>query len=344
MNGIMRTIGSALLSAIVLLLSAKLPAEVADAQVTENDAAAEAIATSDAQNVPVVTNVTDTLIIRENTAIAENETLYVRDGGSVYVMDDVTLTVKGALKCAAGGAIYARGTISTEGGSTMSITGKIKILSMGGIDLGGKLSVNNGGIIKGLGSLNVLNDFSNINCIGTVEAKVKAPEPVTKDGVTTVGGIIVVNKQYTLPESYGSGLKLSAYNAYLKMKEASGYPMSIVSGYRSFQKQQEVFAYWCMVDGEERAMTYSALPGQSEHQTGLAMDISSLEQSYGTTEEGKWLAENCWKYGFIIRYPKGKESITGYMYEPWHVRYLGTSTAKLVYDSGLTLEEFLGLV
>ena len=73
------------------------------------------------------------------------------------------------------------------------------------------------------------------------------------------------------------------------------------------------------------------------------MDISSMKQSYGNTPEGKWLAEHCWEYGFLLRYPKNSESITGYIYEPWHVRYLGKSTAKLVHDSGLTLEEFLGV-
>ena len=73
------------------------------------------------------------------------------------------------------------------------------------------------------------------------------------------------------------------------------------------------------------------------------MDLDAFEESYGETPEGIWLAENCWRYGFIIRYPKGKEEITGYTYEPWHVRYLGKSTAKLVYDSGLTLEEFLNV-
>ena len=78
-------------------------------------------------------------------------------------------------------------------------------------------------------------------------------------------------------------------------------------------------------------------------ETGLAADINSLETSWGKTPEGKWLAANCYKYGFIIRYPAGKEDKTGYQYEPWHVRYLGVETATAVYKSGLCLEEYLGI-
>lgn len=290
-----------------------------------------------------ITNVKKQLVITKNTVIGENEILYVRKGGKLYINEGVTLTIKGQLKCAEGGEIYSRGCIDSMKGSIVSISGKAKLLSTSSLKLRGKLSVNKTGIVKGLGTLKVMNLFSDISCKGTVTAKITAPKPVKKDGVTTVGGIIVANKQYDLPEDYGNGLDRNTYSAFLKMKEASGYDMTIVSGFRSYEKQKSVFEYWCSIDGYETACTYSALPGQSEHQTGLAIDITSLNQSYGTTDEGKWLAANCWQYGFILRYPKGKESITGYMYEPWHVRYLGTSTAKLVYDSGLTLEEFLGI-
>ena len=73
------------------------------------------------------------------------------------------------------------------------------------------------------------------------------------------------------------------------------------------------------------------------------MDLNSLKFAFADTKEGKWLAENCWKYGFIIRYPEDKEDVTGYKYEPWHIRYLGKETAKKVYESGLCLEEYLGI-
>ena len=102
-------------------------------------------------------------------------------------------------------------------------------------------------------------------------------------------------------------------------------------------------------DGKEAADTYSAEPGHSEHQTGLAIDVGSydsavlLQTSFEYTSEFQWLKDVAHEYGFIIRYMKGKEDITGYMYEPWHLRYLGKPTAEKVYESGLTLEEYLGL-
>ena len=96
-------------------------------------------------------------------------------------------------------------------------------------------------------------------------------------------------------------------------------------------------------DGEEKAGTYSAKPGHSEHQTGLAFDVGLVDSSFADTESSKWLEQNCHLYGFIIRYPKGKTDITGYIYEPWHVRYLGVSIATKVKESGLTLEEYLGV-
>ena len=93
-------------------------------------------------------------------------------------------------------------------------------------------------------------------------------------------------------------------------------------------------------DGVEAANRYSAQPGYSEHQTGLAFDIGSIDNNYGNTPAGQWLAENAHAFGFIIRYPQGKESVTGYMYEPWHVRYLGNAVAQQVYTSGLTLDVY----
>ena len=99
------------------------------------------------------------------------------------------------------------------------------------------------------------------------------------------------------------------------MKEAAaadGISLSIVSGYRSYSTQESI--YWRYVDrrGMEKADTFSARPGHSEHQTGLAMDLNSLDDNFGDTPEGMWLAEHCHEYGFIIRYPKNKQSITGY--------------------------------
>lgn len=118
------------------------------------------------------------------------------------------------------------------------------------------------------------------------------------------------------------------------------------SGYRSYDIQTSLFNRYVEANGEEAANKFSARPGQSEHQTGLTMDVTSqivgldLTENFGDTEDGKWLASNAHKFGFIIRYPKGKEDITGYQYEPWHLRYVGIDTAKKIYDLDITLEEY----
>lgn len=290
-----------------------------------------------------VTYITDTVKITDEHTIAAGEDIHVRSGGVLYIDADAILRVEGSLNVADGGELYVRGSAVVAESGTVSISGKAKILSSGSIDLDGMLRVNQTGVVKGEGSVLVNGLFSDIQCSGTVTARLQPPEPVKLDGVTYVGGVLLVNKDHSIPDSYGDGITPEAYSAYVRMKNASGYGMSIISGYRSYEQQVETFEKWCELDGYDEARYYSAKPGHSEHQTGLALDITSLEQSYGDTDEGRWLAANCHKYGFIIRYPEDKSEIMGYIYEPWHIRYLGESTAKLVHDSGLTLEEFLGV-
>lgn len=122
-----------------------------------------------------------------------------------------------------------------------------------------------------------------------------------------------------------------------------------ISGYRSYQTQKGIFESNTKKYGSASAANrFSARPGESEHQTGLAMDISSpsvnfsLTQSFANTKEGQWLKENAPKYGFIIRYPQGRESITGYAYEPWHIRYVGTTASFVIAERDITLEQYLG--
>ncbi len=229
--------------------------------------------------------------------------------------------------------------IRIEKDEVLRIDGDIELL--GDIYVEGKLIVSENAEISGTGVIHIVNSFDDIDCRGTVSAKIDAPDPIEKDGVTYVGGILVVNKKYSLPKNYGNGFSTQLNAAVSAMRKDSGFSMKIASGFRSYALQESVFAYWCSVDGVETASTYSARPGHSEHQSGLAADITSCSSSYANTPEAKWLAENCYKYGVIIRYPKDKSDITGYIYEPWHIRYLGKSTAKLVHDSGLCLEEFL---
>ncbi|MDF2719105.1 MAG: peptidase, partial [Paenibacillus sp.] len=126
-----------------------------------------------------------------------------------------------------------------------------------------------------------------------------------------------------------------------------GIALAGVSGYRSQSTQKTLFENYVKKDGEEAARKYSAVPGHSEHQTGLAMDISGSDgkcaasDCFAGTKEAKWLAEHAAEHGFIIRYPKGKEDITGYQYEPWHLRYVGTKAAKEIMEKGVTLEEYM---
>lgn len=168
-----------------------------------------------------------------------------------------------------------------------------------------------------------------------------------KNGIVYVNGILVANKTYSLPSDYNPGdLTPECDTAYMKMKNAAaadGISIFIVSGFRSYATQDSLYSRYCASDGKAEADTYSARPGHSEHQTGLAMDLNSLSSSFADTPEGKWLAANAWKYGFILRYPSDKVGITGYIYEPWHFRYVGTEHAQAIYESGLCLEEYLGI-
>ena len=163
---------------------------------------------------------------------------------------------------------------------------------------------------------------------------------------TYIDGILIANKTYALPQSYAPGWDAEASSQLHVMFAAAkqdGINLFVKSGYRSYVDQRIIYNGYVARDGKEMADTYSARPGHSEHQTGLAFDLNSTANSFANTPEAKWIAENSYKYGFIVRYPKGKEHITGYIYEPWHVRYLGVEKATEVFESGLCLEEFLGI-
>ncbi|PEQ84647.1 hypothetical protein CN481_22010 [Bacillus sp. AFS006103] len=137
-----------------------------------------------------------------------------------------------------------------------------------------------------------------------------------------------------------------AVEALFAKAERDNINLTGVSGYRSYDYQVDLFSR--NIKANPNANQVSARPGESEHQTGLSIDISSpsvgnsLSQSLGDTKEGKWLVQNAPNFGFIIRFPKGKESITGYQYEPWHIRYVGKEAAKEIASQNITLEEYLG--
>ena len=171
---------------------------------------------------------------------------------------------------------------------------------------------------------------------------------VTKNGVTYIEGYLVVNKTYTLPSSYGNGLTNATIEAFNKMQAAAkvdGLNIYISSGFRSYSYQKTLYNNYVNRDGVVAADTYSARAGHSEHQSGLAFDVNTINDSFANTEEGKWLNDNCYKYGFILRYPNGKSDETGYQYEPWHFRYVGVELAEKLYNNGnwITVEDYFGI-
>jgi zinc D-Ala-D-Ala carboxypeptidase len=132
--------------------------------------------------------------------------------------------------------------------------------------------------------------------------------------------------------------------------QEAGLQFSVQSAYRSYETQVSVYDDDVAANGQAYADTDTARPGTSEHQTGLAVDISavpascSLDACFGTTPQGQWLAANAWRFGFLLRYPADKVAVTGYTYEPWHFRYIGVDLATQLHETGITtLEEFFGV-
>ncbi|CAM3219319.1 M15 family metallopeptidase [Filibacter tadaridae] len=166
-----------------------------------------------------------------------------------------------------------------------------------------------------------------------------------------INEILIANKKYPLPETFAPGESKDARVAFEKMAaeaKLSGYTLTAFSTYRSFEYQTTLYEKYVAKDGKEEADRYSARPGYSEHQTGLAFDIGEVNyeqhfasSSFGDTEAGKWIAANAHRFGFIMRYPLGKEAVTGYMYEAWHFRYVGVAVAKEIFNREITLEEYL---
>lgn len=184
---------------------------------------------------------------------------------------------------------------------------------------------------------------------------------------------VIVNKRRPLkPASYTPAdlvvpdvpLRLAAGNEEMQLSRAAAtaieslvadaeqvnISLMLSSAYRSYSYQQGLYNTYVRQQGQTEADTQSARPGHSEHQTGFAVDVEpatrecEIEQCFGALPEGKWVAANAYKYGFVIRYPDGKEATTGYIYEPWHLRYVGKSLAKELHrQNNPTLEEFFGL-
>ncbi|WP_440338696.1 M15 family metallopeptidase [Lysinibacillus sphaericus] len=211
-------------------------------------------------------------------------------------------------------------------------------------------------------------------CSGNEQNKQQNKQQI-QQGVLTVADpdsiTVLVNKKYAFPKGYEpkdlvypnvSFIFNEKIEKRMMREEAAKYlekmfqaakkqniQLSGVSAYRSSQTQTTLFNNYVERDGIEKAKTYSAVPGTSEHQSGLAIDVSGSDGScaaddcFANTEEARWLEDNAHKYGYIIRFPKDKENITGYQYEPWHIRYVGVNLATELYNKGLTLEEYYEL-
>lgn len=170
------------------------------------------------------------------------------------------------------------------------------------------------------------------------------PVTLVKPDVTPTRESVAENI-YMRPEA------ASALEALFEGAAEAGLTLYATSGYRSYSTQKAVFDRKAAERGEQAANRSVAKPGYSEHQTGLAMDIegettlgTGLTEAFGESPEGIWVAEHCHEYGFIIRYPKDKTNITGYTYEPWHIRYVGVEAAMEITELGVTFEEYILMV
>lgn len=200
---------------------------------------------------------------------------------------------------------------------------------------------------NGAGSGTEVKPTPSIDNGGYIEGQVLPKEP------KFVKGILLANKKYPLPTTYAHGEDKKARAAFEKMAaeaKLEDFNLNAFSTYRSFEYQTTLYDRYVARDGKKAADTYSARPGYSEHQTGLAFDIGEVNfeqhfasSSFGETGAGKWVAANAHRFGFVMRYPKGKEQITGYMHESWHFRYVGTEIADEIFKQKLTLEEYLGI-
>ena len=175
-----------------------------------------------------------------------------------------------------------------------------------------------------------------------VTRQIGVPETYVPSDLVTLPPDLCAQADVRLRQAAAQALQLLLTDAL-----SDGQRMLALSGYRSFEQQQATLVSEIKNYGEAQARRQVAEPGHSEHQLGEAVDLVTarnpfyLEQSFGSVPEGRWVAANCARYGFVISYPQGKEVVTGYIYEPWHIRYVGAPLAQQVVASGLTLTEYL---
>ena len=158
--------------------------------------------------------------------------------------------------------------------------------------------------------------------------------------------LVKINPKYTVSDKY---LTKEANNSLEKMVndlKKDNLNLRVISAYRSYSYQENLYNQYVLKDGTFKADTYSARPGYSEHQTGLVIDVDNIKTDYEhfhETEEYIWMKNNSYKYGYILRYPKGKENITTYQYESWHYRYVGIETATYIHQNNISFDEYYAI-
>lgn len=186
-------------------------------------------------------------------------------------------------------------------------------------------------------------------------ASVASIYPITLSASEANSTTVVVNKKHRLSSDYAPNLvnvrganmrpeAATALESLLSDVEGTGIATKIISSYRSYTTQESVYSGYVNQYGRAEADTFSARPGHSEHQTGLAVDVGGggcdLEICFSSTPFGEWIKSNAHLYGYIVRYPEGKESLTGYQYEPWHLRYVGVDVADGIIRTKQTLDQY----
>lgn len=194
------------------------------------------------------------------------------------------------------------------------------------------------------------NSISDPASLWVVVNKLRPLEPKTYVPADLVVPNVPLRANITSDEKYMRSDSAAALEKMFTTAKQAGISLNIQSGYRSYNFQVGLYNSYVRQNGQTAADTFSARPGYSEHQTGLAVDVGTVrgvcevDQCFGDTPEGQWVAANAYLYGFIVRYPKGMDNITGYEYEPWHLRYVGVSLSTEMHKGGIqTLEQFFGL-
>lgn len=269
------------------------------------------------------------------------------------VFKDYLETVEMTVGTAFDLASYARAVDETDGEVAVSLSGEYDLDDPGEYQLNYVARDQSGNAVRQAFTLRVVGgEAGQVRIIDRTFETAKGFQAQMRNGVTTVDGVMIVNKTYDLPEDYGADLEgeLTAETqvAFEEMRQAAeleDLELEIVSGFRLYETQASIFARYVRREGEAAAENYAERPGHSEHQTGLAIDINMTDTSLAETAEGRWLAEHAWEYGFILRYPDGQAEATGYEFEPWHFRYVGRDLAGQLYNNGdwRSLEEYFGL-